>query len=144
MARALLRKSHLLVTAGFCLSLTLAAGYAASVDAKKNMRLQEAADNAALAGVNSLATSADQPAEARSAAAIAAAKSAIAGKAGVVRTLSPSVDGLTMSVTMEDADKGMRASATARYVPPKDGAPAREASNSPNQSAGDNVLRARL
>jgi hypothetical protein len=144
MVRATLGKRYFAVILVLGLPLALSAGYAASMDAKANMRLQEVADNAALAGVNSLATNSDEPAEARSAAAIAAARSAIAEKSGLPRILSPSVDGLTMSVTVEDADKAKRASATARYVPPKDGKPAREASNSPNQSASDNLLRARL
>jgi hypothetical protein len=82
--------------------------------------LQDLADNAALAGVNSLAINVDQPADVRSAGAIAAARTVIASQPGVVQRLQPSVEGLTMSVVVEDADKGLRASATARYIPAKD------------------------
>ena len=89
--------------------------------------MQDAADNAALAGVNSLAASAGQPADARSAAAMAAARTA--AQSGIIRVLQPSVDGLTMSVVMEDADKGTQVSATATYVPAKDGRPPRQAIN---------------
>jgi hypothetical protein len=91
--------------------------------------MQDIADNAALAGVNSLAASTGQPADARSAAAIAAARIVIATQPGIARRLQPSVDGLTMSVVVEDTDRGTRASATAQYIPAKDGQPARQAVN---------------
>jgi hypothetical protein len=97
--------------------------------------LQEIADNAALAGVNALAASTGQPADARSAAAVAAAQTAVAGQSGTIRTLQPSIDGLTMSVVVEDADKGTQVSATARYIPAKDSRPARQAVNMPGPVA---------
>jgi hypothetical protein len=53
----------------------------------------------------------------------------ISAQSGVTGKLQPSVDGLTMSVIMEDADKGTRVSATARYIPAKDAQPARQAAN---------------
>ncbi|MGN6116086.1 MAG: hypothetical protein ACTHN2_11275 [Nitrobacter sp.] len=115
------------MTAALGLSVAAAACYAASVHARTNTQLQDAADNAALAGVNSLAASAGQPADARSAAAMAAARTA--ARSGIIRVLQPSVDGLTMSVVMEDADKGTQVSATATYVPAKDGRPPRQAIN---------------
>ena len=129
MARAFLSKRHLALIAALTIPFAVSACYAVSVHAKAHTRLQEVADNAALAGVNSLAVSADQPADARSAAAIAAARTVIATQSGVTGKLQPSVDGLTMSVIMEDADKGTRVSATARYIPAKDAQPARQAAN---------------
>lgn len=121
------RRSALMAALG--ISVGALACYAASVHARPNTQLQDIADNAALAGVNSLAASAGQPADARSAAAMAAARTAAAAQSGVIRTLQPSVDGLTMSIVMEDVDKGTRVSSTARYIPAKDGQPARQAIN---------------
>ncbi|MBS0529085.1 MAG: hypothetical protein JSS22_06810 [Proteobacteria bacterium] len=129
MARASLSKRHLALIAALAVPFTVSACYAVAVHAGTNTQLQEVADNAALAGVNSLAASAEQPAGARSAAAIAAAKTVIAANSGIVRSLQPSVDGLTMSVTMEDMDKGTQVSAIARYIPAKDGQTPRQAAN---------------
>lgn len=127
MARTFFGRQSFALTAALGLSVAAAACYAASVHARTNTQLQDAADNAALAGVNSLAASAGQPADARSAAAMAAARTA--ARSGIIRVLQPSVDGLTMSVVMEDADKGTQVSATATYVPAKDGRPPRQAIN---------------
>jgi hypothetical protein len=127
LARSFLSKRHLTAVAAVAIPLAVAS-YAVSVHARTDTRLQDAADSAALAGVNSLAASTGQPAEARAAAAVTAARAA-AAQSGIVRTLQPSVDGLTMSVVMEDADKGTQASATAKYIPAKDGQPPRQAIN---------------
>ena len=127
MARTFFGRQSFALTAALGLSVAAVACYAASVHARTNTQLQNAADNAALAGVNSLAASAGQPADARSAAAMAAARTA--ARSGIIRVLQPSVDGLTMSVIMEDADKGTQVSATATYVPAKDGRPPRQAIN---------------
>lgn len=135
MARIVLSKRHMAMIAALTTSVAITASYAASVHARTSTHLQEIADNAALAGVNALAASADQPAETRSAAAIAAAQTAAAGQSGTIRTLQPSVDGLTMSVVVEDADKGTQVSATARYIPAKDSRPARQAVNMPGSVA---------
>ena len=127
MARTFFGRQSFALTAALGLSVATVACYAASVHARTNTQLQDAADNVALAGVNSLAASAGQPADARSAAAMAAARTA--AQSGIIRVLQPSVDGLTMSVVMEDADKGTQVSATATYVPAKDGRPPRQAIN---------------
>ena len=127
MARTFFGRQSFALTAALGLSVAIVACYAASVHARTNTQLQDAADNVALAGVNSLAASAGQPADARSAAAVAAARTA--AQSGIIRVLQPSVDGLTMSVIMEDADKGTQVSATATYVPAKDGRPPRQAIN---------------
>lgn len=127
MARTFFGRQSFALTAALGLSVATVACYAASVHARTNTQLQDAADNVALAGVNSLAASAGQPADARSAAAVAAARTA--AQFGIIRVLQPSVDGLTMSVIMEDADKGTQVSATATYVPAKDGRPPRQAIN---------------
>ena len=127
MARTFFGRQSFALTAALGLSVATVACYAASVHARTNTQLQDAADNVALAGVNSLAASAGQPADARSAAAVAAARTA--AQSGIIRVLQPSVDGLTMSVVMEDADKGTQVSATATYVPAKDGRPPRQAIN---------------
>ncbi|WP_439925440.1 hypothetical protein [Nitrobacter sp. JJSN] len=119
-ARTFFRTPNFALMAALILSLTSATGYAVSIHAGTDPRLQDLADNAALAGVNSLAMNVDQPADARSAGAIAAARTVIASQPGVVQRLQPSVEGLTMSVVVEDADKGLRASATAKYIPAKD------------------------
>lgn len=123
------RRRHLALVAALAIPFTAAACYAASVHAGTTTHLQDVADNAALAGVNSLAASTGQSADARSAAAIAAAQTVVAEQQGVVRTLLPSVDGLTMSVVMEDPAGGKRVTATAQYIPAKDGQPARQASS---------------
>jgi len=135
MARAFLSQRHLALVTALAVPFAVSACYAVSVHANPNTRLQEVADNAALAGVNSLAASADRPADARSAAAIAAARTVIAAQSGMTGKLQPSVDGLTMSVIMEDTDNGARVSATARYIPAKDGQPARQAANMPGFTA---------
>jgi hypothetical protein len=121
MARIFFNKQSLVLLAALALPFAAGACFALSVHAGTSTRLQDIADDAALAGVNSLAANIDQPADVSSAEAIAAARAVIASQPRVIQRLHPSVDALTMSVVVEDADKGMQASATARYVPAKDG-----------------------
>jgi hypothetical protein len=135
MARIALSKQHLAVIATLTVSTAVTACYAASVHARTSTHLQEVADNAALAGVNVLAASTGQSANERSAAAVAAAQSAAAGQSGTIRTLQASVDGLTMSVVVQDAGNGTRVSATARYIPAKDSRPARQPARMPGPIA---------
>lgn len=127
MARIFFRTPNIALMAALILSFTSATGFAISIHAGTDTRLQALADNAALAGVNSLAINVDQPADVSSAEAVAAARTVIASRPGIVQRLQPSVEGLTMSVVVEDADKGLRASATARYVPAKDDRPVQRA-----------------
>jgi hypothetical protein len=115
--------------AAMTLPFVTAACLALSIRAGASTPLQDIADDAALAGVNSLAANADQPADVRSAKAIAAARTIIASRSGIVQRLQPSIDGLTMSVVMEDAGKGTRVSAIAKYIPAKDGRPVRRISH---------------
>lgn len=124
-ARTLFRTRNLALMAALILPFMAAHCYAMWVPAGTNTRLQEMADDAALAGVNSLATNTNQPADMRSAEAIAAARTVIASRPGIVRNLQPSIEALTMSVVVED--KGLRASATASYIPAKGNQPARQA-----------------
>ncbi len=120
MARTFFSRRSFAVMAATALPFVTAAGFVMSIHAGTNTRLQDIADDAALAGVNSLAANIDQPAEMRLAEAMAAAGTVLATQPGIVQRLSPSVEGLSMSVAVEDSSKGMRASATARYVPAKD------------------------
>jgi hypothetical protein len=115
------RRRRLALMATMALPFAAAAGFALSIHAGANTRLQDIADDAALAGINSLAANIDRPADVSSAEAIAAARTVIASRPAIVQRLQPSVDGLTMSVVVEDAGNRMQASATARYVPAKDG-----------------------
>lgn len=128
MARTFFNKQSLALVAALALPFAVSACYAMSIHARTNTRLQDIADNAALSGVNSLASNTDQPADARSAAAIAAARTIIATQPGIVQKLQPSVEELTMSVVVEDIDKGTQASATARYIPAKDSQPGQQPS----------------
>jgi hypothetical protein len=129
MARIFFNKRSLAVMAAMALPFVAAACFALPIRAGANASLQDIADDAALAGVNSLATNTDQPADARSAAAIAAARTIIASRSGIIPRLQPSIEGLTMSVVMEDADKGTRVSAIAKYIPAKDSLPGRRISH---------------
>jgi hypothetical protein len=113
--------------------LALTSAHAVSTYSRTNAQFQELADTAALAGVNSLAASTDQPEDARIAAAIAAASNSIARKSGVIHALSPSIDHMTMSVTIDHPVKGTRTSSTAHYVSPGDAASSPQASTTSNR-----------
>jgi hypothetical protein len=121
MADTFFRRRNLALMAAMALPLAGVTGFALSIHAGANTHLQEIADDAALAGVNSLAANIDRPADVSSAEAITAARTVIASQPALIQRIQPSVDGLTMSVVVEDAGNRMQASATARYVPAKDG-----------------------
>jgi hypothetical protein len=129
MARIFFNRRGLAVMAAMALPLVATACFALSIRAGANTPLQDIADDAALAGVNSLAGDTDQPADARSAAAIAAARTIIASRSVIIPKLHPSIEGLTMSVVVEDADTGTRISAIAKYIPAKDSRPVRRISH---------------
>jgi hypothetical protein len=114
-------KRACVVMATAALPVVASTVFALSVHSRTSARLQDIADDAALAGVNLLAANVDQARDITSREAIAAAKAVIASQPGIVQKLQPSVEGLTMSVVVEDTGKDIRASATARYVPAKDG-----------------------
>lgn len=98
MARIFFNKQSLVLLAALALPFAGGACFALSVHAGTSTRLQDIADDAALAGVNSLAANIDQPADVNSAEAIAAARAVIASQPRVIQRLHPSVDALTMSV----------------------------------------------
>lgn len=83
-------------------------------------RLQELADNAALAGVTALAQSEGQADTARLEAADAAARYVVAARPGVTPIVAPSIDQKTISVTLtrSETGRGPSITATARYVEP--------------------------
>ena len=88
--------------------------------AKADTQLQELADHAALAGVNALAATEGLTDAKRLEAANAAVKKAIASRPEILPIVSPSIDGLTMSValTTSNTGRGHAVTATARYVQP--------------------------
>lgn len=83
-------------------------------------RLQELADDAALAGVNALAATEGQTDAKRLEAANAAVRKAIASRSEIVPIIAPSIDDMQVSValTTSNTGKGLAFTATARYVPP--------------------------
>jgi hypothetical protein len=83
-------------------------------------RLQELADNAALAGVRALADTEGQTEGKRLEAANAAARKVVASRAEIVPIVSPSIDDMKMSValTTSNTGRGAAVTATARYVQP--------------------------
>ena len=88
--------------------------------AAADARLQELADDAALAGVNALAATEGQTDAKRIEAANAAVRKAIASRSEIVPIVSPSIDEMKMSValTTNNTGRGPAFTATARYVPP--------------------------
>jgi hypothetical protein len=119
------------------LALGLASAYAISNHTKSNAALQALADDAALAGINSLAVSTGLPAEKRIEASVAATKDAISGAPAKIQALSTSIDRLTISVVIADTKRGTLVSSTARYIPPSDGAPSEAANLLPKLSQSD-------
>ena len=94
-----------------------------------NARLQELADSAALAGVNSLASSAGQPDSERRATSIAIARDVVSARPNTVSEIKPSPESSKMSVVVRDTALGKQASSAATYLPPSAGAPTRHTSN---------------
>jgi hypothetical protein len=117
-----IRKYRVSVIAMAALLLAGATSYAVAQQrtAGADARLQELADNAALAGVNALAATEGQTDASRIEAANAAIKKAIASRAELVPIVSPSLDEMKMSValTTSNTGRGAAVTATARYVHP--------------------------
>jgi len=114
-------KRQITLTLVLVASFALTSAYTVQNLSKPDVRLRELADHAALAGVNSLAATVNMPEALRVEASVAAARSVMAARPGVISRISPSVDQLTMSVVLDDSAKGSRASSTAHYIPPSDG-----------------------
>jgi PleD family two-component response regulator len=108
------------VVSGLAL-LSLVALAAPSVALKshslRNKGLQELADTAALAGVNSLVATNNQTDEARIHASVSAAHKVLSIKPDVVTTVSPSIHQLSVAVLLKDTSNS-RISAVAYYIPP--------------------------
>lgn len=117
-----LRKYRIGVLAMAALLLASVTSYAVAQQraAAADARLQELADNAALAGVSALAATEGQPDARRYEAANAAVRKVIASRAEIVPVISPSIDDMTMSValTTSNTGRGPAFTATARYVQP--------------------------
>jgi hypothetical protein len=117
-----LRTYRLGVIAMAALLLAGATSYAVAHQktANADARLQELADHAALAGVNALAATEGVTDAKRLEAANVAVKKAIASRPEIQPIVSPSLDGLTMSValTTSNTGRGHAVTATARYVQP--------------------------
>lgn len=117
-----LRKYRVGVIALAALLLAGATSYVVTQQktAASDAKLQELADNAALAGVNALATTEGQTDAKRLEAANTAVRKAIASRAELVPIISPSIDEMKMSVALTTSNTGRGAAftATARYVQP--------------------------
>ena len=88
--------------------------------AVSDAKLQEFADNAALAGVNALAATEGQTDAKRYEVAGAAVRKVIASRSEIVPIISPSIDEMKVSValTTNNTGRGPAFTATARYVQP--------------------------
>jgi hypothetical protein len=95
------------------------------------LRLQQIADDAALAGVKALAESVGQPGADRIKTSVAAAQAALAGRPGALRSLSGSAEELTLSVVLVDQQGGGKAAARATYQPPSGGVAAQDSAALP-------------
>ena len=97
-------------------SFTIAQQRAAAADA----RMQALADEAALAGVNTLVTTEGQSDTQRLQAADLAVRKVIAERNEIVPIIAPSLDDMRISValTTHSTGRGPAFTATARYVPP--------------------------
>ena len=102
----------------------LASAYTASIIATPDARLQQIADDAALAGVNALAASVGLPEQSRIDAAVAATRAEAARAGRDLRGATASPEQLTFSVTVSDQGRRGEATATARYVAPSEGSSA--------------------
>ncbi|MBB5048089.1 hypothetical protein HNR60_002850 [Rhodopseudomonas rhenobacensis] len=103
-------------------------------------RLQELANNAALAGVTALADSIGKPGEQRIAASVAAAKTSLADQPATLHRVAASAEQLTMSVVLIDPGKRSEVKATARYVAPSQGRSAQQAAGLPAAAASPRGL----
>jgi hypothetical protein len=122
MTRMSLGKYRVAVITMAALLLAGATSYAVAQQkaAAADARLQELADDAALAGVNALAATEGQSDAKRIDAANDAVRKAIASRAEIVPIISPSIDEMKVSValTTSNTGRGPGFSATARYVQP--------------------------
>ena len=100
------------------LMLAVGATLVAVGSSRPQARLQQIADDAALAGVKALVESVGQPGEERIKTSVAAAQAALAGRSGALRSLSGSAEELTLSVVLVDPHGGAKAAARAIYQPP--------------------------
>ena len=120
--RKSLRKYRASVIAMAALLLAGATSYAVVQQkaAAADARLQELADNAALAGVNALAATEGQSDATRFEVASVAVKKVVAARAEIVPIIAPSIDDMKMSValTTSNTGRGHAITATARYVQP--------------------------
>jgi hypothetical protein len=109
-------------------ALAIVAGTAlvAASLSRPQFRLQQIADDAALAGVKALAESVGQPGAERIKTSVAAAQAAVADRPGALRSLSGSAEEMTMSVVLVDHQGGAPAVSRATYVPPSDGVTAQD------------------
>lgn len=136
-----LRKYRASVIALSALLLAGATSYAVAQQkaANADARLQELADNAALAGVSALAASEGESDTVRFEVAGAAVRKAIASRAGIAPIISPSIDEMKVSValTTSNTGRGHAVTATARYVQPGSAlSPARAADAARKQTRG--------
>lgn len=124
------------MAAGLTLSVGLISAYGMSGQTNSAARLQLLADEAALAGVNSLAASPGLPDGKRIELSIAAARNVMSATPAAIEAISPSVDRVALSVVLNDLRSGKRVVATAHYIPPSDGRTSRQASYSASPSFG--------
>lgn len=122
MTRTSLRRYRTGVIAMAALLLAGATSFAVAQQkvAAADARLQELADNAALAAVSALAATEGQTDARRLDAANIAVRRVIAAHAGIVPIISPSIEEMKVSValTTSTTGRGPALTATARYVQP--------------------------
>jgi hypothetical protein len=117
-----LRKYRVAVVAMATLLLAGTTTYAVTMQktSRADARMQELADNAALAGVNALAATEGESDAKRFEVASAAVRKVVALRSEIVPIISPSIDDMRMSValTTSTTGRGPAVTATARYVQP--------------------------
>jgi hypothetical protein len=109
------------MAAASMLSVGLISAYGLSDHINSGARLQSLADEAALAGLNSLVASPGLPDEKRIELSIAAAKNVMSATPDTIEAISPSVERFALSVVLNDLRSGKRVVATAHYIPPSEG-----------------------
>ena len=137
-------KRQIVLTVALILPLGLTSAYAVSNHAKSNAVLQALAEDAALAGINSLAVNVGLPDEKRVEASVAAAKNVISAAPDALHAISTSADRLALSVVLSDSQSGRRVSSTAHYIPPSDSISSQRAANVPERTASTGLRRLRL
>jgi hypothetical protein len=134
-------KRQIVLTVALIVPLGLSSAYAVSNHGKSNAALQALADDAALAGINSLAANVGLPDEKRIEASVAAAKKVISAAPDALHAISTSVDRLALSVVLDDPQSGTRVSSTARYIPPSDGISSQQAATVPERKTSTGLRR---